>query len=400
MKSIIIGLDPGLTTALAAVDLKGNFISTFSKKEIKAAELAKIITEIGLPLILAVDKANAPDAAKKLAASFSCKLFSPENDLKVADKNELVKNVVSELEKINGNSVRLSVHEKDALAAAIVAYKAHATEFSKIDDTLATLGLEMHSDAAKRMVLRGEVKNIADAVNRLVSEQKPAPKPQPVPQLQPSSPESKKIRDFENRFFIQKVYIEKLEEKLKSAEKSKSQLLENQIKQTDEARKQVLEQKEILLRESLISGLKKETQELKKIKQSLEIEVARHTEVDQILSEDCVPVVPVKDYSREALAEADRQFKVKDRIVWIQEFRPSNATTKFLIGLSPRIIISKLTDAAREKFVDAGIGVANCEPKQRHIWAHISEKELTGALKGEEKKAFLRWLDAYKLREQ
>ena len=399
MTHLIIGIDPGLTTAFAAVDLRGNFVSTFSKKEMRADELAKAITEVGKPLIFAVDKSNAPDAAKKLAASFNCRLFAPREDLKVVHKNSLVKEMLSVIENNNGNSIKLSVHEKDALAAAIVAYKAHATEFSKIDDTLSSLGLAQHGDAAKRMIVKGEVKNIAEAVNRLVSEQKPAPKPQPVPPAPKQISESKKVRDLENSLYIQKAYIAKIEERLKSSEKSRQQLVGDQLRQSEEARKKVLEQKEIAVRENLISGMKKQMEELKKQTEALQIQVARHDEVEQIMAEDCVPVVPVKEYTREALAEADRMFKIKDKVIWIQEHRPSNATTKFLIALSPRVVLGKIGDAARDKLIEAGIGVADCTPKQRHIWAHISEKDLLKSLTGEEKKSFMRWLEAYKMRE-
>ncbi len=400
MRNIIIGIDPGLTMAFAALDLKGNFVHTFSKKEMRADELAKAITEVGKPLIFAVDKANAPDAAKKLAASFNCRLFAPFEDLKVMQKNSLVKEMLSHLENSNGDSIKLSVHEKDALAAAIVAYKAHATEFSKIDDTLSSLGLESHGDAAKRMIVKGEVKNIAEAINRLVSEQKPSPKPQPIaPQPKVDKTESKKIRDLENSLYIQKAYITKIEDRLKSSEKSRQQIVGDQLRQSEETRKKVLEQKEIAIRENLISGMKKQFEEMKKQMEGLQIQVARRDEIEQIMAEDCVPVVPVKEYTREALAEADRMFKIKDKVIWIQEHRPSNATTKFLMALSPRVVIGKFSDSARDKLVEAGIGVADCAPQKRHLWAFISEKDLLKTLSGEEKKNFIRWLEAYKVRE-
>ncbi len=402
MRAIIVGIDPGLTTAISAFDLKGNFIAAFSKKNVETIKLAKFISELGQPLIFAVDKAKPPAAAEKLAASFACKLFAPQSDLKIVEKSAIVKDVLSDLESENSNikPLKFSSHEKDAIAAAIAAYKMHATEFSKIDDSLGALGMEQYGDVVKCMLLRGEVKNISEAVARLVSEQKPVVKRQQnVTVNVTQNNEARKVRELDNRLQIQKVYIEKLEERLKSVEKSKEQLLESQLKQNSEARRQVLRQKEIVLRDSLIAGLKEELEGLRKIKENLQIEVARHDEVSQILEENCVPVVPVKEYSREALAAADSLFKIKGCVVWIQNFHESNAATKFLIALSPRIVIGKIVDAARDKLVEAGIGVVACTPQQRHLWAFIPEKELEAALSSTERKNFLRWLEAYKMRE-
>ncbi|MEM5814747.1 MAG: DUF460 domain-containing protein, partial [Candidatus Aenigmatarchaeota archaeon] len=93
-RPIIVGYDPGLTTAFAALDLKGNLIAARSQKEWPGSAVAQAIREAGQPLIIAVDKRQASDSAEKFAARFGCRLWSPDADLGVAEKGEAVRRLV------------------------------------------------------------------------------------------------------------------------------------------------------------------------------------------------------------------------------------------------------------------------------------------------------------------
>ena len=71
LKSIILGLDPGTTTAFAALDLNGRIIRIFSKKDLGQQDLVSAVSTVGKPLLIGVDKSKEPRAAEKLAATFS-----------------------------------------------------------------------------------------------------------------------------------------------------------------------------------------------------------------------------------------------------------------------------------------------------------------------------------------
>ncbi len=152
---LIVGIDPGLTTAIALVDLKGNFVAVKSKKEFGKREMIKFVSRCGKPLIVASDKKKPPRFTKKFASALGCKLFFPENDMLVEEKNSLTK----ELE--------LRAHEKDAAASALNAYKNYAMHFSKIDTALSSLGFEKYGDSVKEMILFGRAKNIDEAVRKI-----------------------------------------------------------------------------------------------------------------------------------------------------------------------------------------------------------------------------------------
>jgi len=155
LKLLIVGVDPGLSTAVALVGLKGNFIAARSRKEFKKQEIIRFVFRYGKPVIVASDRKKPPSFTRKLAAALGCKLFSPENDLLVEEKNEFTKNL------------ELAAHEKDAAASAINAYKNYATQFSKIDSSLSSQGLEKYGDSVKEMILFGRAKNIDEAVRKI-----------------------------------------------------------------------------------------------------------------------------------------------------------------------------------------------------------------------------------------
>ena len=97
---------------MAAVDLDGSVLFT---KEFRGGvkQAVSLLSKLGRPLIVASDKA-ASEAVSRLAASFGSMAFFPRKDLTHSEKARAVKKY-----GIKGR------HEKDALAAAVHAYKKH-----------------------------------------------------------------------------------------------------------------------------------------------------------------------------------------------------------------------------------------------------------------------------------
>jgi len=396
-----------MTTAFAALDLRGNLITARSQREWAGSAVAHAVRETGQPLLIAVDKRQASDSAEKLAARFGCKVWTPERDLGVDEKGEAVKDLLKETAKRQESSPEqmpgFSVHEKDALAAAIFAYKSFASQFSKIDDTLGQAGMSAHGDEVKRMVVFGEAKNINEALENLREKDEKTPEEPERPKVQTAAPKSEqmlnaKIRDLERSLGIQKMYIEKLEGRLKDAEKCKIQMQEDQLRKSDAGRKQFLENKEVSLRENMISNLHAEISELKKEKERLNAELRKRDEAAAITGEGRVPLVPVGEWSREALAEADRSYGAKDRILWIRKFAASNNAAKFCIALHPKAVVADLDEAAERMLRNADITVIKGPAVQtREFYGAAERDELERAAKGGERASFLKWLKEQQL---
>src|SRR3989344_1898034 len=107
-KLLIVGLDPGITTAYAVLDIDGNPLSFSSSKELSLNPLISEITEYGRVIITGTDKQKIPSLIQEFAAKTGSRVLNPKEDLKVQDK----KNMTS------GFSLK-NDHERDALASAL-----------------------------------------------------------------------------------------------------------------------------------------------------------------------------------------------------------------------------------------------------------------------------------------
>lgn len=120
MKPIIVGVDPGSTSAVAAVNFQGELDLLVSGKNFPPRDIISKVVETGSPVMVASDKGETPSKVKKIARSVGAREFVPENDLSKQRKKELGE---------GDNS-----HEKDASAAAIHAFKKHRSGIEEINN--------------------------------------------------------------------------------------------------------------------------------------------------------------------------------------------------------------------------------------------------------------------------
>ncbi|MCS7118739.1 MAG: DUF460 domain-containing protein [Archaeoglobaceae archaeon] len=138
---LIIGVDPGTTTAVAIIDLSGNLIKVKSKKDWSLSDVLEFINSYGKPVIIATDKKNPPEFVNKVRSSFNAILYSPREDLSTEKKRDLT----SKYRFLND-------HERDALSSAIDALKNYESKFRNIEKRLPT-GYDL--EKAKAEILRG-----------------------------------------------------------------------------------------------------------------------------------------------------------------------------------------------------------------------------------------------------
>jgi len=138
---VIVGVDPGTTTAVAILDLNGNLIGVKSKKGWNVSEVVEYITSVGKPVVIATDKSNPPDFVLKLKASFQAVLHTPKDDMSVEKK----RNLTSKFSFLND-------HERDAMAAALDAYNSYKNKLRNVEKRVPA-GMDV--DAVKAEIIRG-----------------------------------------------------------------------------------------------------------------------------------------------------------------------------------------------------------------------------------------------------
>lgn len=134
---LIVGIDPGTTTGIAAVTLDGNVRHIRSSRNMGVNQIVKHITSLGRASLIASDVTPTPDSVLKIASSLGCVIFTLYEPLSVTEKNNLT----------SGYDVE-GLHARDALAAALNAYNKYKNKLNKIT----ALG---YGDEVKHRVLQG-----------------------------------------------------------------------------------------------------------------------------------------------------------------------------------------------------------------------------------------------------
>ena len=118
---IIVGIDPGTTVGIAALNLDGDLVHLSSSRALSPADIITTISGIGKPLLIATDKSEMPFGVEKIRRAFSAVPWTPERDVLIKDKYELVEGYDF------GND-----HERDSLSAAVSAYRSYANKFDSV----------------------------------------------------------------------------------------------------------------------------------------------------------------------------------------------------------------------------------------------------------------------------
>ncbi len=118
---IIVGIDPGKTSGLVCLDLDGRVIFSKHKTFAGVGWLVDEIRRIGVPSIIACDR-EPNDIVRKVGAAFNAHVFSPDKVVSSLEKSEISRPLGIK-----------NVHERDACAAAIKAYNAHANKLKQAE---------------------------------------------------------------------------------------------------------------------------------------------------------------------------------------------------------------------------------------------------------------------------
>lgn len=124
---MIVGIDPGVTTAVAILDINGNLLDLHSGRDMKKSEVIKHICKFGDPIIVSSDVDVVPKSVEKIAKKLGCALYSPGIPMSFSEKKRLTKNCYE---------VVKNHHEVGALSAGIKAWKHYQPLISKVDDKL------------------------------------------------------------------------------------------------------------------------------------------------------------------------------------------------------------------------------------------------------------------------
>ncbi len=153
---LVVGIDPGITTAYAVLDVDGRILKLKSSKELSLNRLLAEITAEGKVLVIGTDVKHIPGLIEKFSARVGAKVIMPQEDMKVGFK-----------ERITESYKPRDDHQRDALAAALHAFREVQQTLQKVDEVLKQVGKEHLSAAVKVKVLQGStIQNALDALEK------------------------------------------------------------------------------------------------------------------------------------------------------------------------------------------------------------------------------------------
>lgn len=126
--ALIVGIDPGNTSAVAALNLDKEVVLLESQRDLSDSEMIRIVIDVGRPVVVTSDKESMPSKAAKVAQSVGARKFNPEQDMSRSKKDRLG----------HGDNS----HEKDAVAAAVNAYNNLQRKIRKINSRSEELNLD------------------------------------------------------------------------------------------------------------------------------------------------------------------------------------------------------------------------------------------------------------------
>ncbi len=124
-RQLIVGIDPGTTTAYAILGIDGRKIAARSSKGLNLDTIIKEVSQKGMPLIVGTDRKKCPQMVSKFSAKTGAAKAVPGYDLPETEKNAMTRGMGA-----------ANAHEKDALAAALSAYRKYEPLLRRVNKTL------------------------------------------------------------------------------------------------------------------------------------------------------------------------------------------------------------------------------------------------------------------------
>ncbi len=121
-KLLIVGIDPGITTAYAIIGIDSNLMHLHSSKQLDLNSIISETIKFGKIVLVGTDKSKTPNLVEAFATKVGAKIVNPPEDLKVDEKRNMTKNFDFDDE-----------HQCDALASALFAFKSYKPLLDKID---------------------------------------------------------------------------------------------------------------------------------------------------------------------------------------------------------------------------------------------------------------------------
>ena len=346
---IIVGLDPGTTTGIAALNLRGELVDLISSRAMSSSDVIEWIAARGRSLIVATDVSPTPGAVEKVKRAFNAVLFSPGADMAGEEKIALGR----ELGYKND-------HERDALAAALAAFRKYKNKFIQVEKKAPA---EVDPDEIKALVVRGySIENaIAEFSHPPPAEGRPAAPAPPAP-----DPDTAALRQHIQQLSEQvktlRTYVDELRAQLAEKDADLQKAIERLDRLKDKTSREIKRDHEIRIRDKEIVRLRSILRSERKYTKKLKKNAVARKKAERIEEvKGLRRLKPVAAFSKEAvLAAAERYSLAEGDLVLLEDSSGGGKSTAEMFrerGVAAIVAEGEMAQAMQEYFLDLGLPV-------------------------------------------
>ncbi|SEA22818.1 hypothetical protein SAMN04488065_2353 [Haloplanus vescus] len=352
---VIVGIDPGTTTAAAVVSLDGEVLDVYSTRTADTAGVIEWLVERGRPVVVAADVEPMPETVEKFRRSFDADGWEPDSDLPVDEKLHRTR------EHTYDND-----HQRDALAAALFAFDAYEDRFERITqkvppqfDRGEVIDRVVSGDASVEAVLE-ELRGDDES-----EEEESTHEPREL------TPEERRIKRLERQVERLESQVEDLEATVQQKDERIAEFEEELSEARREERREARERREVNRLERETERLERELDDereradeleskLERLKTLWKLDHSNFTDVSE--GRDLVPVKVIEQFTRDAIAAADEAYGLAaGDVVYLRDASGAGrSTAQRLAETAPRIVLrdGNLSDVADQVLFDHDIPVA------------------------------------------
>ncbi|WP_372479847.1 DUF460 domain-containing protein [Halomicrobium sp. HM KBTZ05] len=356
---VVVGVDPGTTTAVAVVGLDGEVLDVYSSRTVDAAGVTEWIVERGRPIVVAADVTPMPETVEKLRRSFSAAGWTPDSDLAIDVKQHRTR------EEGYDND-----HERDAMAAALGAYDDHADQFERIAEKVPPR--EDVGEVTARVVAGGEsVESVLDdlADDGGDGDEQTEHTPRELTE------EEKEIKRLRARVERLEGHVDDLEATIQQKDDQLAEKERELSQARSEERREVRKDREVTRLQRENERLERELEAEREDREALESKLERlkglwkldHSNFADVSEkqEGLVSVKVIEQFTSDAIATADEAVGlVEDDVILLRDASGAGrSTAQRLAAVNPRIVLRNggLSDVADEILFEHDVPVAPAE---------------------------------------
>jgi predicted RNase H-like nuclease (RuvC/YqgF family) len=261
---LIVGIDPGTTTAVAAVDLDGNMVHLSSGRERSMADVVEALYQVGKPLVVASDVSEIPFSVERIRRAFSAVPYTPREDRTGEEKMALTQ----------GFSYA-NLHERDALSAALDAYRSYRNRFQPL---LKRVPAGVDLNRVKAGIIRGQ------SMERILGELSPArvPPAEKPPEPVPAGKQDERVMVLDGMVKRLRGLVTELQDEVKAKEGDIARLRERLDRERTRAYLRVRRDAEIAKRDAIIRDLKHRLRQGERQAKSLKKRLERERKAEEV----------------------------------------------------------------------------------------------------------------------